>query len=426
MELEERSGPTVTNVSGELAEAGTLSGEAGLQFDAEDPGSGVYQAIVEVDGKQVQRFVLDEDEGRCAPVAEPEASTPAFLYPEPCPHSLVGHVSLDTKTLPEGKHTLRVLVSDAAGNETPALERAVDVKNAAKRAGGEGEGGPAEKGGSTGSENGASAPVGAGGSAGTSASSGAGIGPAGSLTGGGALAGPLHPPLQGPQAPAAGAGATNGAPASANAKIDASWMTGKRRLRGSSLTVGYGRQARIEGRLTTASGKPIAGALVAISALPRYAGATSFSMRSVPTGANGRFSLTLKGVSSRRIELSYASTLGGSPSARASLSLSVRAGVRLRVAPRRTTLDGTITLSGKVLGDPVPHGGKEIVLEARSRGTRWLEFDVIRTNAHGRFEARHRFRLPGPIAYSFRAVSPSEADFPFSGGASKAVGVWER
>ncbi|MHB1809652.1 MAG: hypothetical protein ACYCU0_10175, partial [Solirubrobacteraceae bacterium] len=40
MELEERSGPTVTNVSGELAEAGTLSGEAGLQFDAEDPGSG--------------------------------------------------------------------------------------------------------------------------------------------------------------------------------------------------------------------------------------------------------------------------------------------------------------------------------------------------------------------------------------------------
>jgi hypothetical protein len=63
MELEETSAPSVSSVSGELAEASTLSGEAGLQFDAADAGSGVYQAIVEVDGKR-RRF--QKASTRCA------------------------------------------------------------------------------------------------------------------------------------------------------------------------------------------------------------------------------------------------------------------------------------------------------------------------------------------------------------------------
>jgi hypothetical protein len=50
----------------------------------------------------------------------------------------------------------------------------------------------------------------------------------------------------------------------------------------------------------------------------------------------------------------------------------------------------------------------------------------VRTDARGRFGARYRFRFAGPAEYQFRAVSEFEADFPFLGGASNVVSVFER
>jgi len=70
--------------------------------------------------------------------------------------------------------------------------------------------------------------------------------------------------------------------------------------------------------------------------------------------------------------------------------------------------------------------GAQLVLEARSPGTPWLEFDVIRTDSRGRFHSSYRFRLPGPHDYHFRIVSKYEADFPFAAGASNAVLVEEQ
>jgi hypothetical protein len=448
MELEQTSAPTVSDVAGELASASVISGEAGVSFRAEDPGSGVYQAVVEVDGSEAQRFVIDEDDGRCAPVAEGDVTTPAFLYPQPCPHTVQGHVSLDATSMAEGEHSLRVLVTDAAGNETPVLERDFEVAHPTVEPGGGSEGkgetegkdggeGKDEAGGTTPGEAGAGGgrtgestpPSGAG------TGTGAGSGPANTLSTGlpATLPGALQASTM--QSGALGAGSSggaNGTPASPNARLKASWSAhghgrGHRSGSRTSLTVSYGQRARLEGSLATATGTPIAHALIDVEATPRFGGARAVAMHSIRTGRHGRFALSLsRGVSSRRVELSYAATTGGAAVASVSAELVVKAGVRLKISPRRTALGGTIELDGRVLGGPIPRGGKEVVLEARSRGTRWLQFDVVHTNAHGSFSARHRFRLPGPVGYSFRAVSPSEADFPFSAGASQAVSVWER
>ena len=66
------------------------------------------------------------------------------------------------------------------------------------------------------------------------------------------------------------------------------------------------------------------------------------------------------------------------------------------------------------------------MLEARSPGGPWLEFDVIRSDARGRFHASYRFKFPGPAAYQFRVLCEAEADYPFATGASKVVDIFER
>lgn len=477
MELEESSAPVVANVSGELATASSLKGEAGLEFRAEDEGSGVYQEIVEVDGSVVQRTIVDEDGGRCVPVAEAGASVPAFLYPRPCPASVVGHVSLDTTKLAEGEHSLRVLVTNAAGDETPVVERKIDVHNASSTGGGAGKeeatgepsegagegsspGGEGTAGGGTSGGTGGGAAGGgasAGGGGGAGGASGAGSGATGgsastqsSGAGGLSVSSNASGGLVGPLDQFSPSDTPNGSPASTSARLEAFWSGGggdrrsgastasqrrnARRHRGASahrsgkmLAISYGGKARLAGRLVTATGQPIAGARVEVEEVPAYGGAHAVPLGTTHTNKHGAFRFTLiRDASSGRIELTYASSLGGTPSAQKSLKLTVTAGVHLVVKPRHTSVGRTIRLSGKVLGGPIPHGGKEIVLEARSTGTRWLQFDVLRTNGRGRFAAKHRFRLPGPIRYSFRAVSPGEADFPYATGASKAVSVWER
>lgn len=379
MLLEETTAPSVSNVSGGLVADEPLSGEASLAFRAQDQGSGVYQQVVEVDGVQLERAIVDPADDHCKPV-EAGAEPPAFLYPSPCPATAEGHVTLDTTGLADGAHQLRIAVTNAAGDSSTVLERQIDVANHPGQ-----PGGGQEQPGTT-----------------------------------------RHSQEQ----PRGTRPTPNGDPASTTAKLTAHWVAGgKAHLSGAgaaSLTAAYGHAQTIRGRLTGAGGKPIAGALIQVAARPAYGGAKTTAMHPTKTGRAGAFALKLRGKeSSRSIELSYASTIGGKPVAARTLTLRVRAGVRLHVTPRSVAAGRSIALRGRVLGGPIPKGGKQVVLEARSQGTHWLQFKVLHTDRHGRFHATHRFRLPGPIRYRFRAVCPAEADFPFLAGDSKAVGVRE-
>ncbi len=217
-------------------------------------------------------------------------------------------------------------------------------------------------------------------------------------------------------------GGPNGTNASAHATLAAGWEA----ARGARLVSAYGRAQTIAGRLTGAGGAPIGAAQVQVTSTPDYAGARTAAIASVLTGADGRFALRLPaGSSSRTLRFAYSAAFDSPPVATRTLTLSVRAGVTLSVAPRTASVGRSIRFSGRLRGGPVPSGGKLLVLEARSPGGAWLEFDVIRSDARGRFHAGYRFKFPGPADYQFRVLCEAEADYPFATGSSNVVGVFE-
>jgi hypothetical protein len=216
----------------------------------------------------------------------------------------------------------------------------------------------------------------------------------------------------------------NGTNASSQATLAVRWKsTAKPRL-----TQRWGERETITGRLTAPGGVPIAGASIDLTATPEYTGAKLLTVASPRTGPDGRFAVSLpRGESSRSLTFAYRVHVGDAqPVVARTLTLSVRAGVRLSVAPRVSSVGRSIFFKGVLKGTPLPAGGKQLVLEARSPGGAWIEFDVIRTGAKGRFRASYRFKFPGPARYQFRVLSKYEADFPFMEAPSNVVGVRER
>jgi hypothetical protein len=359
--LEQEAGPTASDVSGELASASTVSGTSDVAFSASDPGSGVYEAVFSMDGQVVQRTVVDEDGGRCRNVGETTDGLPAFLYVQPCPASVNADVGLETTRIANGIHHLVVSVIDAAGNGTTVLDRNITVENSQ---------------------------------------------PPGGQQGG----------------QSAAVGAPNGTNASTQATLTVGWKGAK----GKRLTSAYGHPQTIVGRLTGARGVPVEGARLDVLATPSYSGARVAAMASPLTGAGGRFSVRMPaGASSSTLRVAYSNRVGMAPVATKTLTLNVRAGVTLSIEPRTASVGRSVHFSGRLRGGPVPSGGKPLVLEARSPGGAWLEFDVIRTDSRGRYHASYRFKFPGPASYQFRVLCEAEADYPFTTGASPVVGVSE-
>lgn len=95
--------------------------------------------------------------------------------------------------------------------------------------------------------------------------------------------------------------------------------------------------------------------------------------------------------------------------------------MQLAVSPRRTGSEGTITLSGRVLGS-VPPQGVVVELLVHYRG-HWEPFRTPRTNAAGRFKVVYQFE-GGVGRFPFRAlVFGGQSGFPFIQGQSGSVDV---
>ncbi len=350
--LEQSEGPHASGVSGELTSAPTLRGASPVSFDATDPGSGVWQAVFGVDGRVVQRTVLNDNGGRCRDVGQTSDGLPAFLHVQPCAQSVSADVAFDSTKAGNGAHRLTVSVIDAAGNAAPVLDRAVTIDN--------------------------------------------------------------------PPPP----GTPNGANASAQARLAVRWAgTAKASARGR-----FSRARTLSGRLTTAGGQPISGAAIDVRATPAYAGARPLTMASPRTDADGRFSVSVPaGASSRTLRFAYRAHLDDArAAATGALRLVTRAGIALRVSPHTASAGSSIHFRGRLRGGPIPRGGKQLVLEARSPGSAWIQFKVVRTDARGRYRASYRFKFPGPADYRFRVRSEAESDYPFAAGSSNVVGVHER
>ena len=147
-----------------------------------------------------------------------------------------------------------------------------------------------------------------------------------------------------------------------------------------------------------------------------------------PTRSDGSWYLVLpRRASSRDVTFRYRSHANDTiPSATAGVRLRVRAGVRLVIRPRVAKRGQAIRFRGRLLGAPLPRGGKQIVLMARASRGAWVRFNVVRSGAGGRFHATYRFQQPGGARYRFRALSLAEAAYPYLAGGSNTVTVRKR
>jgi hypothetical protein len=96
-----------TTPTGDLLDGtAPVSGVGAISFQASDRGGGLYEAALTVDDATVATLKIDENGGRCRI---------PFTGAVPCKLSGSGTLSYDTSALPDGQHSIRLIVTDATG-----------------------------------------------------------------------------------------------------------------------------------------------------------------------------------------------------------------------------------------------------------------------------------------------------------------------
>jgi hypothetical protein len=353
--------PPVGGLTGPATDAQTWSRVMGFGLNAADVGGGLFRAVVEVDGADALAVPLGDSAGTCRDIAS-DPSVNGFAAAQPCPLRIDnGSLDVDAGKLPQGQHAVRVLLEDAAGNRTPIF-------------------GPVTR----------------------------------NITSSEAIGPGSDPALR---------GAANGDGASDRVRLTAHWgRRGSRTL----LVSRFGRTHVVRGRLRTADGAPIANAAIDVVSKTTAVNARELGKHNGPlTRSDGSWFVVLpRSVSSREVTFRYRSHVNDTiASATTSVRLRVRAGLRLAIHPRRARRGQAIHFSGRLLGGPLPRGGKQVVLMARASRGAWVRFNVVRTDRRGHFRAVYRFQQSGAALYRFRALSLSEAAYPYLAGGSNIVRV---
>jgi hypothetical protein len=339
VQLEDVSDPEFSSPpSGTLFDTSReLSGTVSASFAAKDTGSGVHQAVIEVDGRPVVTAPIDENEGRCRK---------PFVHPVPCKTaSTAGTISLDTAILPDGPHNVRLLVQDATGtNEIPYGPVSITTRNSVP-----------------------------------------------------------------------GRGTPNGTNATDGAILQVGWKGRRSR----ELRTRFGRRVTIGGRLRNPAGQPIVGATVVLSKTDLRLGAREQTLTTVVTKADGSFGHSLGARPGMTIAVRYRAFAGDAGySADQGLTLRVRAGATLK-AVRTVRRGQRLRFSGRLLGGPIPRGGKLVVLQSRI-GRRWEDSKSVRTDRRGRFRSSVATNpVGGRGTVRVRIRVRREASYPYSTGYSR-------
>ena len=276
----------------------------------------------------------------CHNVAQTTDGLPAFLYLRPCPENLRADVPFDTTTLADGSHHLVVSVTNAAGNSTVALDRKVTVDNHTK---------------------GAEAPT----------NSPAGQGPQSTEQ--------HAQPIQIPSKWRARPRSRGTAAQQRHERLGGGSVAGAlERHREAQLAGSYGRAQSVSGRLTTPAGPPIGGAVMQVLSTPAYERAPTRALGTARTAANGAFSFRVPASTpSARLTFAYSAQRPGRPRRHRLAAAHGSGQSQLANSPAHDQQDGTIVFSGTLSGGPLPPGGKQLVLEARTLSGQWRQFQVL-------------------------------------------------
>lgn len=118
-----------SSASGALATDPTLAGPADISVNAADAGSGLYRTLILVDGVVVVAKAVDANGGRCADVNPGNQDPYEFALAVPCKRVASATAELDTRSVADGSHNLKVQLEDAGGNRTTVVNRSVRVAN---------------------------------------------------------------------------------------------------------------------------------------------------------------------------------------------------------------------------------------------------------------------------------------------------------
>lgn len=194
---------------------------------------------------------------------------------------------------------------------------------------------------------------------------------------------------------------------------------------GDTISVSHGRSVTIAGKLAGRDGAPVAGATLAVEEFLIGAGPTGGERVPVPrigfarTEQDGTFVYRMPAGPNRETILTYGD--GMSPAACA-LRYFAAARPTLSIAPRRTKNRGRqVRFWGRLPGPQAE--GHVLVLQVR-RGEGWITFRQVTTGHDGRFLASYRFqRTFRPTVFTFRALVPRQAAYPWLAGASRLISV---
>lgn len=339
-----------------LADGMRVHGSAPLQVQAEDLGAGVREISLLVDGGVVDR--VSSEGGDCSDVDPHNGDSLEYNHVQPCPRLRIANLALAPIHLADGsRHTVSVLVTDAAGQSTSISNARVAL----------------------------AAPPG--------------------YFSGGTFFNPDLDVVTDRKFNGAGAGATD-------ARL--SFVVGKAKRNGSvrARVLGAIDRPVIQGQLMSARG-PIAGARVWVAtALAK--GLWQISERPITTSATGvvRGRLPPR-APSREARLVYfpysdSSEYVESPSRR----IIVRGATTIRTDHGGYSNGDTMRFSGRISTLPVPRR-HPVYLQTIVRG-RWRTFGTTRANARGHWTMTYRFTATRRLTrYRFRAVVPA-TDLPVS------------
>jgi hypothetical protein len=452
IELANDSTPAGSGFAGGLLGPGAR-GTQELLFDASDPqGPGVYAVTVQVDGTDLYNGIPDSNGGACAALGVSNGGL-VFDHAQPCRQSESVDLPIDTATLLDGQHNLKVTVQDAAGNTSVVYATPITTNNAPVETTAPTIAAPAQAtvGNALNAQPGGwSAPAGAGTitysyqwqdcdsqgedcqaiTAAKNASYTPAVSDAGHTVrvlvtasdndGSSTLASAATSTIAAPGSPGSpppGGSATpdtpNGNPASESALLH---------LDRTALKRSFAKRAfKLTGHLTNKQSQPIAGATLEV--LQRIQGSdTLLPVADIQTGPTGAFSVQVPAGPSRLIEVAYqAFADDASYTATATARETVRAGVQLKTSKPATTPTGTVIFSGKVQG-PIPSQGALVQLLVKFHGE-WELIRNPRTKANGSFHLSYQFQ--GSIGrFPFRIEIPAgQTSFPYACGYSNTIEI---
>jgi hypothetical protein len=191
-----------------------------------------------------------------------------------------------------------------------------------------------------------------------------------------------------------------------------------------TLHTGYQKRASLSGDLLGPGRKLVGDARMEVLVRPDVSGSAFSPLGHVVTDAKGRFALSLPPGVSRMVCLRYGPLGDDRYTAAVQVAQQVSAGVTLAVHPSRVGPNGTIVLTGNVLGGYISEAGKVVELQVLYLG-RWRVFETVRSRPDGEFISFYTF-VEGMGTFRFRARVRGENDYPYSLGHSNPVNVHAR